>query len=402
MRAKTVIWILVVTLFLIGLGYMVHRTKNGNEKPLYKTKKFEKRKIVQIINATGAIEAENTIKVGSLINGVIKELFVEENEKVKKGQLIALLDNGKSDTDVKRTAGLVRRSEARVRYLKAFLKRQQMMFEDGHISKNDLELAQSNYDEAVGFLDERKASYEKAVMDFENTKILSPVDGVVLKKNVSLGEGVSSFLNPTVIYTIAQDLTKMKVELEVDETSIGDLKVGEKAILTFDTYPNKEFKGIIKEINNGPTIAKGTVSYKSYIYLKNDDLLLKPGMTVHADIIVGKKKDIFAIPGYVFAINPKLIELAAKEKKYGYKPLTKQGEKRFRKKMRDKERPIKKVWVLENNTFVEKPVEIGVTDKIYFEIISGLDENDQVVVDIEETDAMKQMFQRLFGKGLSK
>jgi len=402
MRVKTIVWIILVTLFLIGLGYMVYQTKHKNEKPLYNTKQFGKRKIVQIVNATGAIEAENTIKVGSLINGVIKELFVEENEKVKKGQLIALLDNGKGDTDVKRTAGLVRRSKARVRYLKAFLERQKMMFQDGHISKNDLELAQSNYDEAVGFLDERKASYDKAVMDFENTKIISPVNGVVLKKNVSLGEGVSSFLNPTVIYTIAQDLKKMKVELEVDETSIGDLKVGEKALLTFDTYPNKTFEGTIKEINNGPTIAKGTVSYKTYIYLKNDNLLLKPGMTVHADIIVGKKKDVFAVPGYIFSINPKLVEFVAKEKKYKYKPLTKAQKNKFKKSMKDKQRPVKKVWVLENNTFIEKPVGIGATDKIYFEIISGLDENDNIVVDVQETDAMKQMFKRLFGGGLSK
>jgi len=402
MNIKKIILIIIAILFLIGLGYAVYKTKHKKEKPLYRTKTFGKRKIVQVINTTGAIEAKNTIKVGSLINGVIKELFVEENEKVKKDQFIALLDNGKGDTDVRRTAGLVRRSKAKVKYLKAFLNRQKIMFEDGHISKNDLELAQSNYDEAVGFLDERKAAYDKAILDFENTKILSPVDGVVLKKNVSLGEGVSSFLNPTVIYTIAQDLTKMKVELEVDETSVGSLRAGDEAILTFDTYPNKKFKGKIREINNGPTIAKGTVSYKSYIYLKNDHLLLKPGMTVHADIIVGKKQKVLAIPGYIFSINPKLVKFAAKEKKYGYQPLTKEKKKEFKDTRKNKENPVKTVWVLEDKTFIEKPIEIGTTDKIYFEVVSGLHENDNIVIDVAETDSMKKMFKRLFGGGLSK
>ena len=402
MNIKNIVSVLFIVVITSTIGYLGYKTAKKDEKPLFKTATFKKRKITQIINATGSIEAENTIKVGSLINGVVKTLFVEENEQVKKGQLIAVLDNGKGDTDVKRTAGLVKASKANLAYQEAFYKRQRLMFEKGNISKNDLDLAESQYGRTAGQLEERQAAHEKAVIDYQNTRILSPIDGVVIKKNVSLGEGVSSFLMPTVLYTIAQDLTKMKVELEIDETVIGDLKINEEAILTFDTYPNKEFRGIIKEISNGPTISKGSVSYKSYIYLNNDHLLLKPGMTVHADIIVAQRKNVFAIPGYIFSINPKLVEAIAQEKKYEYKPMTPEKMESFKKRMKNQENPVKTIWVLKNNTFVQKPVEVGITDKIYFEILSGLKEKETIIIDVEETDAMKQMFKRLFGGGLSK
>ena len=125
-------------------------------------------------------------------------------------------------------------------------------------------------------------------------------------------------------------------------------------------------------------------------------------MTVHADIIVAQRKNVFAIPGYIFSINPKLVEAIAQEKKYEYKPMTPEKMESFKKRMKNQENPVKTIWVLKNNTFVQKPVEVGITDKIYFEILSGLKEEETIIIDVEETDAMKQMFKRLFGGGLSK
>jgi len=399
---KIVLWAIVAAIILVTGYFIITKIKNKEEKKLYKTATFDKKHIKQVINATGSIEAKDTIRVGSLINGVVKELYVEENEKVKKGQIIALLDNGKGDTDVKRTLGLLNRAKARVTYQKEFFERQQKLYNKGHVSLDLFQQAEAAYGEAKGSFEERKAAYEKAFIDYENTKILSPIDGVVLKKNVSLGQGVSSFLMPTVLYTIAKDLKKMKVELEVDETSIGDLKIGQKTLLTFDTYAYHVFEGTIEEISNGPTIEKGTVSYKAYIYIDNEEMLLKPGMTVHADIIVNKKENIFAIPGYIFSLNPQLIEFVSKEKGYDFTPTTTEQMETFKKQMKDKENPIKKVWVLENKKFIEKPVEIGITDKIFFEVMSGLNGDEEIVIDIEETDVMKEMFKRLFGGGLKK
>ena len=373
-----------------------------NEKKLYKTTPLTKRNITNIIEATGAIEAIGTVKVGSLINGVVKKLYVAENETVKKGQLIALLDNGKGDTDVKRALGLLKKTKAQLIYQEAFFKRQEKLYKSCFISQNDFDKSLSNYEAAKASVEIETGTYEKAVMDYENTKILSPIDGIVIKKNVSLGEGVSSFLNPTVIYTIAEDIQKMTVELEIDETSIGDLKLEQETEIRFDTYPNKVFTGKIKEISISPSISKGTVSYTASICIDNQSLLLKPGMTVHAKIIVAARKNVLAVPGYVTSLNPKLVKFAATEMEYGYKPITTEKLKTFKKTMKNKEHGVKTIWILKNKTFVQKPIEVGLTDKIFFEVVSGLKGTEKIVIDVEETDAMKAMFKRLFGGGMSK
>lgn len=402
MNSKNILWIIIGSISVTGIGYYAYKAKTSEKKQLYKTKKFEKSNIVYTINATGAIEAENTIKVGSLINGVVKELYVEENQKVKKGQILALLDNGKGDTDVKASAGAVKRTQAALKYAKLFLDRQKIMYSKGHVSKNDLDQAQNQHDQAIGSLKEAQANHEKASIDYANTKILSPINGVVTKKDVSVGEAISSFLQPTVLYTIAQDLTKMKVELEIDETSIGDIKVGDNAILTFDTYPNKTFEGLIDEVSNGATISKGTVTYKSYVYIDNKELLLRPSMTVHASIVVASKKDVFAVPGYIFSINPEFIKFVAQDKKYKFEPIKEEKFNAFKKTVLNKDNAVKTIWIVENNAFIEKAVEVGITDKINFEIVSGVNQNEEILIDVEESDAMKLMFKRLFGGGMSK
>ncbi|KKP27050.1 MAG: Efflux transporter, RND family, MFP subunit [candidate division TM6 bacterium GW2011_GWF2_30_66] len=402
MNLKKILWLAVGSVSIASIGYYTYKVKTADKKQLYKTKKFTRTDIIYTINATGAIEAENTIKVGSLINGVVKELYVEENQNVQKGQIIALLDNGKGNTDVKAVEGAVKRSQAALKYAKVFLDRQKTMYSKGHISQNDLDQAQSQHDQAYGTLKEAQANYEKASIDYNNTKILSPINGVIVKKGVSVGEAISSFFQPTVLYTIAQDLTKMKVELEIDETSIGDIKVGYNAILTFDTYPNKTFEGLIDEISNGATISKGTVTYKSYVYIDNNDLLLRPSMTVHASIVVASKKNIFAVPGYIFSINPEFIKFVAQDKKYKFEPISQDKLDTFKKAVTSKDNGVKTIWVVENNAFIEKAVEVGITDKINFEIVSGVNENEEVLIDVEESDAMKLMFKRMFGGGMSK
>jgi len=403
MNNKTLIKLMIVIVALIGLTIIIYYRKTiKKRKELFKTAKFEKRNITYIINATGALEAQGTIKVGSLINGVVKDLYAKENDTVRKGQLLVQLDNGKGDTDVRRTAGFLEQAKAKLNYQKAFFKRQEKLYNNGHISLDAFEKAKSSYKEAEANVKTQEATNEQAIIDYNNTMIKSPIDGIVVKKNVSLGEGVSSFLMPTVLYEIAEDLRIMDAILEVDETYIGDLKVGQKSKLNFDTYPNKVFIGKIKEIGTGAKINKGTVSYEAKILLDNKDLLLKPGMTIHANIIVAKKKNVLAIPGYIFSINPKLIELVAKEKKYSYKALTKDELNEFKKTLQCQEHAVRTVWVLHNTTFMEKAIEIGLTDKTFFEIVKGLHGDEDVVIDVEETDAMKEMFKRLFGGGMSR
>lgn len=399
--AKLAKLIIAAVVFSGAAIFVYHQATKKKEKPLFTTSKLKKRTISQVINATGTLKAKGTLNIGSLVSGIVEELHVKENQQVKKGQLLAKIDDGRANTGVKQAEGLVVQTRADFDYKKAFYKRQKKLYKAGHISQDEFEQARQARDVAAGSLSYQCATLEYAQMQFNNKKITSPISGVVIKKNISVREGVTNLAPPTILYIIAEDISKMDIDLEVDETDIGLLKLKQEASLSFDTYPHKEFSGIISEISSAPIDNSGSVAYKAVIKIDNEKLLLKPGMTVHARIVVVETPDALSVAGYLFSINQKFLAVAAQEKKYGFKPMTLEDKEAFKKNMQNPGRPIKSLWVFENNAFVEKPVEIGVTDNAFFEIVSGITESDDVVIDIQEPDAMKKFYQRLFGGGLS-
>lgn len=399
---KLVKWIILATAFVGVAGYVYHRTKKKQEKKLFVTAGLKRHTITQIINTTGTLEAKGTLNIGSLITGVVQELFAKENQVVKKGELLATIDNGKGDTDVKRAAAGLKRSEVNFTYQKAFFKRQKELYEHGHISEDEFEQAQRSYDGTKATVEENRALLEKATIDFNNTKITSPINGIIIKKHVSIRQGVANFSPPTILYTIAEDIRKMKVELEIDETDIGFIKLGQRSKLLFDTYPHKSFYGNISEISSAPMSSrKNNVVYKATIMIDNKKLLLKPGMTAHGRMIVDTRKNVLAVPGHLFAINKKLLEQIAHAKDHDYKPLSKKEKEKFRATRKNKNCAVKTIWVLKDNAFVQRPVEIGATDNTFFEVVSGISENDLVIIDVEEPDAMKKLYKQFFGGGLT-
>ncbi len=389
-----------LTIITSVTGYIYYKATKKTEKKLFKTERLHRRNITQVINATGKLEAKGTINIGSLINGIVEQLYVEEDQQVKQGQLLAKIDDGKGDTVVKQAAGQVAQAKANLDYQKESYARQKKLYKDGHISIDEFQKAQQSLDSSIASFATQKAYHEQALLEFNNKKITSPIDGVVIRKNVSLREGVANFSPPTILYTLAEDIRKMKVELEIDETDIGKVKVGQKAKLTCDTYPHRATYGTISEISSAPIDDGSTVAYKAIIKVDNKDLSLKPGMTVHARIVVGCKKNILSIPGYLFSINKKLLRVVAKKKNYAYKPLDTKTKKAFKAKMKNKENPIKRVWAFQDGAFVQKLIEIGITDNAFFEIVSGLDGTEEIVIDVAEPDAMEKMYKQLFGGGL--
>jgi len=400
--AKGIKWLVILAVLATGGFFLYKKVNHKEEKKLFRTAPLERRTITHVINATGTLEAKGTLNIGSLVNGIVEKLYVEENQPVKKGQLLAKIDDGRGDTVVKQAAGSVAQAEATLAYQEAFFRRQKKLYECGQISPDSYESSLQNYESSKANLDTQKAVYAQVLMEFNNKKITSPIDGVVIEKNVSRREAVTTFSPPTILYTIAEDIRTMKVELEIDETDIGLVKEGQKAKLYFDTYPHKSFYGEITEISSAPIDNGIGVSYKATIMINNKRMLLKPGMTVHARITVGKAENALSVPGYLFSINKKLLEAVAKEKGYEYKPLTKEEKEAFVQTLKDKERPVKKLWVFEKNAFVQKPIAIGVTDNAHFEIIAGVKGNEQIVVDVDEPDQMAKMYKRLFGGGLGK
>ena len=211
----------------------------SNAEQLYSTQKMERRDITHIIKATGFLEVEDTMKIGSIVPGIIHKMHVDENEQVKRGQLLAEIDDGKNDTEVKETKAVWDGAEADLVYLEAFFQRQKALYEDDQISKDTFQDATRQLEVAQAEVRLKNASYDKAKLEFDNKKIVAPDDGIVISKIARKGETVTLASPPTLIYLLAKDIKKMNAKLEIDESSVGALKKGATAMMTFDPYPHK-------------------------------------------------------------------------------------------------------------------------------------------------------------------
>ncbi len=385
-----------IALICIAGGFLAyHRYFKKNEPFLYKTEKPFARYIRQSIKAAGNLEPEDMLKVGSLVSGIIQKMFVEENDFVEKGQLLVLIDDGREDSKVRVAEQALEIAQANATYFEQFLQRQKPLYENGFLSENEflrLKTELTTKQQEVLIKQEQLADEKRL---FTKKQITAPEDGVVVGKNGSEGEMVTNFGSSFAIYTIAKDIRKMEAKIEIDESSVGLIKDGMIAQLIFDAYPEKTFESRIKEISNNPISKGGTVSYMAKLPIANEDLLFKPGMTLDADIVINEKNASLVVQGQVFSINPNTIEQVAKIKTYGYEPiplkekqdLTTQGN-------------IKFLWIEDNNNFVEKAVKTGITDGAYFEVIDGIAENDKIIVDTIETNAVEAMFKKMFNTGL--
>lgn len=396
MKLKILIIWTVISALVIGTVFLIKQIFFPAQKVTWYTLgKAEYRTIRQIIRATGSLETEDTLKIGSIVPGVIDKMLKEENDPVKKGDLIATIDDGKADTEVRETAGALEQAKADLEYLTAFFNRQKALYEVKQLSQDAFEKVTRDYKDAKATVDLRQALHDKAKLIFNNKKIRAPEEGIILKKVSTEGETVTLASPATIIYTIAKDITKMKVKLEVDENSIGNLRIGEKAYLTFDTYPYKRFSGAIEKISNAPIIKQTAVSYEATFLLDNSERLLRPGMTVTARIIVGERENVLSVPGHAFAINSTILRYIAKLHGFTIKSVDKKTKEELHQKG-----SYNMLWIKEGNSFIEKPVEIGINDNAFFEIVSGLKGNEDIVMDIHEPDTLEQLYTRVFGKGL--
>lgn len=383
----------------VGYWYFFYRTSNGLES-LYTTQRPQQRTIKQIIDATGSLEAQGTLNIGSLVSGIVLKLYAEDNQSVKQGELLAEIDIGKSDTDVQATLYALKEAEAARDYARAVFERQKQLFEKNNISRDAYERAERDMLMTQDAVDRAKALHEKAKIEWNNTRIVAPVSGTIIKKNVSIGEAITTFAPPTILYTIATDLTTMDVNLEVDEGSIGALRTGQIAEMTFDTYPHKTFLSKIQDIYYSPIKKQGSVAYEAIITLENKELLLRPGMTVNATILVTERSNVMCVPGYIFALKRDLIRYLASKLSYSFKELRADDLNTFKQSATDKENPVKTIWIIMQNALQEIPVELGINDDAYFEIVRGLQGNEHIVTDIKEPDSMEEFYAQLFSRGL--
>lgn len=368
--------ILFGILILIVLGLAAYFSFGNKGKEVnYRTEKAVKGDIVATVTATGTVNAVTTVLVGTQVSGTIKNIYVDFNSPVKKGQVIAVIDPTTFDAQVAQArANLLSakanldKSEAALVDAKRTMERNKELLSKNLIARSDLDTAETNYETAkaqVGVSKAQVAQTDAALKIAETnlgyTKILSPVDGVVISRNVDIGQTVAaSFQTPT-LFTIAQDLTKMQIDTSVDEADIGNIKVGQDVDFTVDAYPDVAFKGVVSQVRNSPTAVQNVVTYDVVIKVDNNELKLKPGMTANVSIILTGKKDILKIPNAALRFSPS----SGKEKGAGQ-----QREKDWG------------VWIIENGNAKRIPVKTGISNGNYTELVSGaISEGQELIVE---------------------
>ncbi len=268
--------------------------------PSYRTEQVSKGDIQQSVTATGTVNAVTTVLVGTQVSGTIKALFVDFNSRVKKGQIIAQIDPSTFESQVQQAkanllaaqANLDKSNTALVDAKRTF-ERNKELFAKNLIPRSDLDTSDTNYESAKAQVNSSKAAIEqsKASLDIarqnlEYTKIASPVDGIVISRNVDVGQTVAaSFQTPT-LFTIAQDLTKMQIDTNIAESDIGVVKLGQEVDFTVDAYPDITFKGKVWQKRQAPITVQNVVTYDVVIQVDNRDLKLMPGMTANVSVII--------------------------------------------------------------------------------------------------------------------
>ena len=300
--------LLILAAVLAGGGfYLLKNRENGVQ---FKTVKVSRGEIRATVTATGTVSAVTTVLVGTQVSGTIKQIFVDFNSPVKKGQLLAQIDPALSEAKVAQTRANLKAAEANVEKAEAALQdaertleRNRILFTRNFIARSDLDTAETNRVSALAQLnlakaqvEQQRAALKQEETNLNHTRILSPVDGIVISRNVDIGQTVAaSFQTPT-LFSIAQDLTRMQIDTNVDEADIGKVKVGQSVQFTVDAYPDHTFSGRVSEIRNAPTTIQNVVTYNVIVKVANPELKLKPGMTANVSIVTAVERNILTIP----------------------------------------------------------------------------------------------------------
>lgn len=350
---KIIISIVIILLILIPF-FM----KKNNAKAEYLKEPAEYRTITQIVEATGTIEPVNTVDIGSQVSGLINEIYVDYNSEVQKGQLLAQIDTSLFEAQLQQSLANINNAKATLAKNKAILEydtktynRYKNLYARNLISKNDLDSAESAYKSDIAQVAAAKASimqaeanYATASANMRYTKIISPVNGIVISKEVEVGQTVAaSFQTPT-LFQVAEDLTKMRIETSVSEADIGKVKEGQEVEYTLDGYPDSIFKGKVTQVRLSPTTESNVVTYTVIIEVENNEGKLMPGMTANVSIITDKKENILTVPNIALKFT-----IAGNTKRYEQKG----------------------IWIDKKGKPVRINIETGVSNDSYTEIISN-------------------------------
>ena len=358
---KTWAIVIAVVAVVAVAAYLLSGGKKENTVS-FETAKVERTSIKSSITATGTIEPVTSVTVGTQVSGIVSKLYVDYNSVVKKGQVIAELDKTNLTSELKTAQANLSSAQSTLNYEQTNFNRYQTLFNKGLVSADEYETAKLSYLKAKEQVNTSRESVQKAQTNLGYATITSPIDGVVLSKAVEEGQTVAASFNTPELFTIAQDLTDMRVIADIDEADIGGVKEGQRVTFTVDAFPDDHFEGQVTQVRQQATTESNVVTYEVVISAPNNDLKLKPGLTANVTIYTMEKNDVMAVPSKALRFTPNEALLTEQQK------------------VEDCEGDFK-VWTKEGDVFKAHKVEVGTTNGLLTEIISGIAEGTDVLVD---------------------
>ncbi|HTQ80213.1 MAG TPA: efflux RND transporter periplasmic adaptor subunit [Thermoanaerobaculia bacterium] len=300
---KLLILALVVAAGVLVALFLLRRGKGGG-KEQYRTEVVDRGNITMTVNATGTVSAVITVQVGSQVSGIIAKLHADFNSRVKKGELLAELDPTPFLEQVEQQKANLSKAQVDLANQEITYNRQKRLFENGLIAQSDLDAAKASYDASKASRDLSQAQLHQAETSLGYAKIYSPIDGVVVARQYDIGQTVAASFQAPTLFTIAQDLTKMQVQADVDQSDIGRIRVGEVARFTVDAYPDQEFHGQISQVRLNATVTQNVITYPVIVAVPNPDEKLRPSMTANITIEVATVPGVLRVPNAALRFKP--------------------------------------------------------------------------------------------------
>ncbi len=379
MKKKTRIWLIIVGIVIVAIAvFLITKASNSAKKELViRTHVVNEYTVENTVTATGTIEPVETVEVGTQVSGKVEKIYVDFNDEVKKGDLLAELDKLTLNQNVSRAKASLTSAESQLNYAKLTYERTKQLYESNAATLAAYQEAQNSYTQAQMSKKNAQAAYDQAKVDLAYAEIYSPIDGIVLDRAVEVGQTVAASFSTPTLFTLANDLTKMQVEADVDEADIGQVKVGQRVTFTVDAYMDDVFGGTVNQIRMKPTTTSNVVTYTVIIDAPNPDQKLFPGMTASVTIVTEEQTGL-AVPAEAFNFTPDeqvLKALSKPEKPEGQHPEPPQKQEEM---TAAKNRAT--VWLKNGDRMMPRTVKVGMSDGAYKIIEQGVQAGDSVVL----------------------
>jgi HlyD family secretion protein len=400
-------WMVVAVVIAVVAGGYFYFHRSGATAVTFNSAAVSRGALTQNVTATGTLNPDKSVQVGCQVSGRISDIFVDFNSQVKSNDVIAQLDPRTYLAQVASAEADLANATANLELQQVQSKRAAELFASKLVSGSDYDIAQATLHQAEAAVKIKQASLENAKTSLGYTKIFSPVDGVIISRNVDVGQTVAASFNTPTLFLIANDLTKMQIDAAVAEADVGGVIEGQSVDFTVDAYPTRTFHGEVVQVRNSPTTVNNVVTYDAVIGVTNADYKLKPGMTANVSVIVAQRENALRLPNAALRFRPtenvtvltnELVALpqpanvpiaANAENNPDQKRQRGEGRGQGRGQNSGKSgRGIRTVYVLASDEHSLKPMQIrtGITDGIFTEVVEGLKEGDKVISSVVSSD----------------